>query len=164
MIDSTAVIPVSEILAIGETLNYARRSIAVQWFIGNISTVIICLSIVALILASKIKPNSSIPIKVRSFSTLKTLLAAGIFIIGLIISQIMLKLSGVILWCIIYGTGMAFYLKWSSWFMRRNHKIPIGWIICLFAILAITTMSFNIIPSMVSANGNVQEIFSAVSR
>ena len=165
MNDSTAVIPIREIVAIGNTLNYARKSIAVHWFIGNLSIIITLLSIIALvILVSRVKPNVSVPIEKRSFTTKKTVLAAGIFLAGLIISQLLLTLSGVFIWCIIYGTGMAFYVKWSSWFIRRSYKIPIGWVICLFAVVSITTISFNIIPSMVSANEDVQEIFSAAAR
>lgn len=161
MIDSAA-IPVKDLILIGETLSLARKTVALQWFIGNISMIIVALAVFGFFLLSNL-PIVNNEIKDRVVNNKTVFILSGCYLIGLIISQVYLRIFGTILWSTCYALGCAVWLKWDRWFIRRSSKIPMGWMISSICIILITLLFFNFLPSMITASKDAQNVFNSTN-
>lgn len=160
MIDSTLV-SVKELFEIGQSFHYAKKVMAVQWFMANISLMLAVAGVVVVYFLYKL-----IPIKEKNATTHKKvtvklmLVNAGLFIAGLIAFQFVLQMWGIILWVCMYSVGILMYLKWEEWFIKRDNKsIPVGWIYSYIAFAVVLIILVNVIPSMVGGNETVQQYF-----
>lgn len=95
MIDSAA-IPVKDLILIGETLSLARKTVALQWFIGNISMIIVALVVFGFFLLSNL-PITNKEIRDKVVNNKTVFILSGCYLIGLVILQVYLRIFGTIL-------------------------------------------------------------------
>ena len=165
MMDSTSVISFQEMQVIAQTISLARKTIAVQWFLGNIFLVVgalLCIAVPVLLrfipLASGPRTNED-----RKAGLKGVALLTGIFVIGLLAVQLLLNFWGVILWLLCYGVFLALWFKWRSWFVRTGSGIPIGWTIVQVFLFVVFLLGYNVLPSLISVGKDAEKLFLGTS-
>jgi len=140
--------------AMGEVIRRSRQALAMQWFVGNCFIIALAAAFGLLLWITRKPPktdDASGGSEKINMSTKKFAVITAIFIVGLVASQIILQLVGILAWCALFGIGVTIYLKGkSSWFVRRNHTIPTGWAIMFFLAVAVMILIFNTFPTIVA--------------
>lgn len=154
MIDSTITIPIQKIIYLSSAYNLTKKTIAVQWLLGNILLVAIVLTSIGLYFLMKyIKPVSIDDKKEKQpIKTFSLLYLSIVFIIGVILTNFFLDTWFLLLWCFLYGIVLFLIFKWHSLFIRYNHSMPAGWLIIYIAVIVVSFFIYNIFPTMVTAH------------
>jgi hypothetical protein len=160
MIDSTMV-SVKELYEIGQSFHYAKKIMAVQWFIANGAMILAVVGVAVLYFLHKMIPITEVKVQtVKKFTVKRMLISAALFICGVVLMQYALQMWGIILWVCMFSVGILMYTKWDIWFKKLTPSIPIGWIYSYVAFGVVLIVLINIIPSMVGGNEAVHQYFN----
>lgn len=154
MIDSTVTIPINEIINLSAAYTLTKKTIAVQWLLGNVLLVIFLLSSIGLFFVFKYVKPVPVPDKneKRSIKSFSLLYISIVFVVGVLLTNFFFDTWFLLLWCFLYGIVLFVIFKWHTFFVRYNHSMPGGWLIIYVALIVVSFFVYNIFPTMVTAH------------